>query len=743
MLQQRVGRMKKKVDCMNNLIKELKSKFKLTDNATDILTVSGSAITKDLLARMAKQQRSGHLLRSKYSAALRQFSLTLNFYSAKAYQYVRNTFNLALPHPSVVQTWYRSIDGEPGFTKEAFDILQHQAVNQSPKPVLCNLTLDEMAIRKHVEWDGKQFRGYVDIGTGIQDDTLPPATEALVFMVVSLNANWKLPVGYFFLNGLNGADRANLVKQCVCRLHDLHIIVTSITCDGASSNLAMFRDLGAVMNMEDLKPWFPHPNNGEHNICILLDVCHMLKLLRNTFASQTMMDRNGKMIKWQYIEQLHKLQEREGLRAANKLRTAHIEWTRQKMKVNLATQVLSSSVANALELCLKLDLPQFKGCEATIQFIRTFDRLFDILNSRNPLAKNFKAPMRTSNQHLWQGFLTNTKVYIHSLKDSSGTPMTHTNRKTAFTGFIIAIDTVLALFQEFVVGCAERPPLLKYLLTYKLSQDHLELFFGCVRCHLGCNNNPTCRQFIAAYKRLLVQNEIKASKNANCVNIELVPILTVDSSSIQCVTSNTDDSEITICHTIQQNLSEREPIETDHDYADTPNIVTLSKYSENAVTYIAGYVARNVIKRLPCEQCAQALTSYQNDNSDSSTLLQIADRGGLKKPSWDTALICKETEKCYKRIQQQKPPTGRGFSALIVSAVTNQVLTRTTPIFEQLHEHELETEPEDNHVIQLVKRIVKEYVKIRNYHWGKKYTAAVCGPKVRKQLSKLVLFKNQ
>ena len=80
---------------------------------------------------------------------------------------------------------------------------------------------------------------------------------------------------------------------------------------------------------------------------------------------------------------------------------------------------------------------------------------------------------------------------------------------------------------------------------------------------------------------------------------------------------------------------------------------------------------------------------------------------------------------------------------MIVKAVTEQILTKTALLFPQLHDHELETEPENNHVIEFVKRVVKEYVKIRNYHWGKMYTAVVGGPKVRKQLSKLVLFKNQ
>jgi len=173
-----------------------------------------------------------------------------------------------------------------------------------------------MAIRKHVEWDGKEFRGYVDIGTGVQDDTLPPATEALVFMIVALNSNWKLPVGYFFLNGLNRTDKANLVKQCVSRLHDLKIVVSSITCDGASSNIAMFRELGASMDIQDLKPCFPHPDDDAQKISVLLDVCHMLKLLRNTFASTNMRDGDDEIITWGYIEKFHKLQESEDLRAA-------------------------------------------------------------------------------------------------------------------------------------------------------------------------------------------------------------------------------------------------------------------------------------------------------------------------------------------------------------------------------------------------------------------------------------------
>jgi len=735
--------MKKKLKSMTEIIQSLKQTNNMTDSALDVLQLSSSDITADMLKRLSSQKRSGHLLRTKYGIALRKFAMTLNFYSTRAYKYVRDTFELALPHPSVVSSWYKTIDGEPGFTKESFDVLSRHAQKQQQAghQTLCNLTIDEMAIRKHIEWDGKKYRGYVDIGHNIEDDSMPAATEALVFLVVCVNGSWKLPVAYFLLDGLKGKDRANLINICLQRLYEVGVTVLCITCDGAASNVAMFAELGAKMSPDDLQPWFTHPGDNTRKIYVLLDVCHMLKLLRNTFSSQVMVDNNGGQINWNFIKQLHKLQQLEGLRAANRLRTAHVDFFRQKMKVNLAAQVLSNSVAKALEFCLSIDMSQFYGCEATVKFIKTADRLFDILNSKNILAKNFKAPMSMTNKHLWMKFLLETRVYIATLTDTSGRLMTAGKKKTAFVGFLTAIDTMMSLFQDLVVGSPTHPPCLKYLLTFKFSQDHLEIFFGCIRSHLGCNNNPTARQFTAAYKRLLVQNEIKASNSGNCQNTDAVPILNVDQSTVN--RQQASDDSVTVCHTIQQALVDHEPIQDEHDYADTPNVVQLSRYIENAVVYIAGYVARNVTKHLPCLTCAEATVCSQYDSLDNSMLLKLRDNGGLTHPSPGTVTVCTEAEKCFKRLAHEKPPAGRGFMHVLVTNVTEQVLSKSDSVFPELHEHQLETEPQSNHVIELVKRIAREYCKIRLYHWGKQHTTLITGPKIRTNLSKLILFKNQ
>ncbi len=45
----------------------------------------------------------------------------------------------------------------------------------------------------------------------------------------------------------------------------------------------------------------------------------------------------------------------------------------------------------------------------------------------------------------------------------------------------------------------------RYLLTYKLSQDHLERFFAAIRVRGGHNDNPNARKFRGAYKHYLVK----------------------------------------------------------------------------------------------------------------------------------------------------------------------------------------------------------------------------------------------
>lgn len=66
------------------------------------------------------------------------------------------------------------------------------------------------------------------------------------------------------------------------------------------------------------------------------------------------------------------------------------------MKVKLAVEILSSSVADAL-LHLSQTSTDFSNFDATIKFIIIMDEISDFLNSKNPFAKGFKQPIHLNN----------------------------------------------------------------------------------------------------------------------------------------------------------------------------------------------------------------------------------------------------------------------------------------------------------------------------------------------------------
>lgn len=87
-----------------------------------------------------------------------------------------------------------------------------------------------------------------------------------------------------------------------------------MTCDGPSCHFTMPKELGACYPGQ-LQTYFPYPCDSTPRVDVLLDVCHMLKLVRNTFGTgEILIDDNGNKIMWQYLVELEKLQEKEGLR---------------------------------------------------------------------------------------------------------------------------------------------------------------------------------------------------------------------------------------------------------------------------------------------------------------------------------------------------------------------------------------------------------------------------------------------
>ena len=179
-----------------------------------------------------------------------------------------------------------------------------------------------------------------------------------------------------------------------------------------------------------------------------------------------------------------------------------------------------------------------------------------------------------------------------NLKANEQQNILESNFRTGFLGFQINFNSLKFLYKHLL-----ETKKLEYLMMYKFSQDHLELFFGLIRYRTGRNDNPTCKQFIQSYKRLVVN---KCIKNVNIGNVAALP----DILSVPCSYSkkkNLKQSEMNI----HLDLIDRD----------------LDEYSCDILTYLAGYIqAIQITKKLNCVKCCDIVKKLLSKPRENALL---------------------------------------------------------------------------------------------------------------------------
>ena len=159
------------------------------------------------------------------------------------------------------------------------------------------LVLDEMYVKEGLYFNKHtgELIGYSDLGeinNVLADyeqrlnasDTTPRSLGKcmLMFMVRGLFTPLKFPYVQFVAASTKGADVFPLVRQAVKHLTRLGLIVTTITCDGASDNRRMFlmfnskADLSyKTINVFGLE---------KREVFFISNPPHLLKTIRNCFA---------------------------------------------------------------------------------------------------------------------------------------------------------------------------------------------------------------------------------------------------------------------------------------------------------------------------------------------------------------------------------------------------------------------------------------------------------------------------
>lgn len=658
----------------------------------------------------------------KHSPSVRAFALSLHCTSPKAYDYVREKFGRNLPHPETIREWFRRSDlgGSSGISQHSLNALEKKSKEmekQGQQLVVC-LLMDEMAIKRHTSYcrATSDIIGLVDYGEvkNENDDDFILAENVIVFMICGVNTYFQQPLAYYFIKSLKGKEKVELILAILKELSNRKIKLSNLTFDGYSSNASMCDILGTNLNTNDgnYETSFKNPFDKQDQVYVMYDPSHMEKLVRTTLGSLGTFYYGKQKIEWKYFEKLVEVSRQNNFDLTHKMNKRHIDYPRRKMHVRTAVETLSASVANSMEFLMSNGNINFANASPTIYFVRIFNDLWDIMNThrvRHDLQNKFKSALNPANKAEVFVFLHKAKEYILSLKiiqpkSKKRVLIVNSRLKTGFRGFVINIISLIAMYRDFV----ENHHFLLFFATYRISQDHLEMFFGKIRAMCGNNDNPMPFQFNSLFRKCLHQCEIthspysNVSAQAGCNVTSLITsnILTIPSTRKLRSILNEDTSD---------QLEERSKSHTPEEILDLENIIQSQFLTDNIEDAGIAYLANTIESRLTncdqihCETCHNVL--LENEKLDSKLCVSI-DRG---KPCISTYQICKMTDKVLK-FYINRGPNIKG--KVIVEVMNNLNWEDIFPIF-YYEEHDFE------HKHFIVKFIIDEYVNKKCAHIAK------------------------
>lgn len=545
----------------------------------------------------------------------------------------------------------------------------------------------------------------MDFGLGILDaDETPLASETVLLMAVGISGHWRTPLGYFFVNRASGYLQAQLLRLTIGKLSDIGITVLAVTSDATAHSVQMAKALGIHIDGDNMKCTFQHPSSSSQQIAYFFDSCHLLRLVRNAFQNfQNIQFING-TAHWQHLVELVALGEQE-LANIERLPRKLANLKNHVLKMNCAAQVFSESVARALECLLSLGLPPFQNCIGTVHFLRLINNLFDIFNSRNCYGKGLKGPLLPETYSKINRVLIEAKTIFVTLSDSSNNQIIKGKRKLGFLGFLLNAESLKWLYQNYVFPKVMPFP---YLLTYKFSQDHLELFLKMLRRVLVTSSNPTCMAFQKAYHNLETRYRLQDEVFLSEISILDISIARRTDLALRTVQRQYGVSVI-------KTLFHKEDICQDWSNCSLSEALLDLSDHRRKLTCCASYIANKLSTLLTCEECVSALYASDLKVAKIGSLLCVKKKNGLHFPSES---LCQVVNICERIV---KTHSGMAVYELLPKQrelyLQQKILCELSEhiyLFVDLDEHLFDGEVcAINHFVKLLKDIIICFLKIR------------------------------
>ncbi|VEN51003.1 unnamed protein product, partial [Callosobruchus maculatus] len=538
---------------------------------------------------------------SRYSDDFKQFALRCYFLGPKAYKKLSAIYRL--PSKSTLERYTKNWMVKPGFNDFIFQCIQFRAIYLKEKEKDCILCIDEISLKSNLYYDISNDK-IVGFQEGLTETSII-ASSALTVMARGLASNWRLPLAFFFYRtSANADDLKQILLTTVQKCKSIGLNVLGVVSDQGSN----FQKLVKTLNVTQENPFFVVDNA---RIVYLFDIPHLLKSIRNNFFSYTFVLSNQEIRK-QYLETFYSHDKTKQHRLAPKLTDDHIYPNNfQKMKVKLACQVLSHSVAAGMQTYIEKNVLPVEA-STTAAFIQKMDDLFNLLNPSN--FENCQAFMGTEKQlqliEESYNMFENMEVLNHEGKSMR-------KQLKFISGWKLTLKSLLELWKIL------KEKNYKYLFTRSLNQDCLENFFGQVRNCSGNAKNPTPIQFCRAFKKLFSLKFFDQVEGANCTDDVNHLLLNIN--------SNTEKySEILV----EQDVSKVNPIRVF-----TSDYQNLRSPEGNGLVYVTGYLLRKCLIQHTCNICVDFASSSKDLTNEETAFCKLKaytdtkSFGGLTLPS--------------------------------------------------------------------------------------------------------------
>ena len=524
-LQRKVNRLEEKIRQMKNTAKRLiemegekmtsqdscDMASMLQENRSEIESFPVDSFQRILFEQQMQFNQLKNKASMRWHPAVIRWCLYIKSKSTKAYDGLRSC--LALPSKRTLYDYTHYTEAGTGFqvrvTEQLIEAAEREGLYDNSFKSYVGIIQDEVKIKEDLVYNKHtgELIGYIDldrvsnellnIGDAINQGQKQVAKYMLVIMVRGICSGLQYPLAAFATAGITADFLYPIIWEAITIVQlTVGLKVLFICCDGASPNRKFFTLHSAI---RDKDTYFVKNPVTEENIYFISDVPHLLKTVRNCFSNSFAHKRsrqlwNEETISWQDVRQLFEDYCTGPYRLCSKLTPDHVYLTSfSVMKVNLAAQIMSSTVANALE--------EKSGPHvwATVKFIRMVNKWFDILNSRNLLEAQRKrnpdiAPISSVDDPRLNWLMEEFLPYFSEWEREVDTFYPHLPKsERAAKQLSHQTLTGLKLTTKSIVACTKF--LLnqgaQFIMTDHFNQDPLERHFSHYRQKGGANENPS------------------------------------------------------------------------------------------------------------------------------------------------------------------------------------------------------------------------------------------------------------